>query len=94
MHSTIKSYHRLRSPSVCTSSKNPQIEQIVLEGTIGFSFIKIYFLMSSRERNFDFIVFENQAFNVTILNFNSTENNSAREVDFSRANTAVAASFS
>ena len=90
----MKSYHLLCSPLACTSSKNPQIEQIVLEGTIGFSFIKVCFLISFRSRNFDFIVSENQAFNTSIVNFNSTENNSAREVDFSHANTAVAASFS
>ena len=50
--------------------------------------------MSSISRNFGFIVFENQAFNVSIVNFNSMENNSAREFDFSRANTAEAASLS
>ena len=33
------------------------------------------------------MVFENQSFKVSTVNFNSTENNSAREVDFSRANT-------
>ena len=59
-----------------------------------FFFIKICFLISFTSKNFDFTVFENQAFNVSIVNFNSTENNSAREVDFSRANTTEAASFS
>lgn len=50
--------------------------------------------MSFNSINFGFIVFENQAFNVSIANFNSMENNSAREVDFSRADTEEAASFS
>ena len=50
-----------------TSSKNPQIEQIVLEGTIRFSFIKNCFLISFTSRNFGFIVFENQAFNLSIV---------------------------
>ena len=63
-------------------------------GTNEFSFIKFCFLTSFRSRNFDFIVSENQTFNVSIVNFNSTENIAAREVDFSRANTASAASFS
>ena len=52
----------------CTSIKNPQTEQIVLELPIGFSFIKICFLILFRSRNFVFIVFENQAFNVSIIN--------------------------
>ena len=47
--------------------------------------------MSFTTKNFGFIVFENQSFNTSTVNFNSTENNSAREVDFSRANTANAA---
>ena len=41
--------------------------------------------MSSISRNVGFIVFENQAFTVSIVNFNSMENNSEGEVDFSRA---------
>ena len=81
-HSTVNSYHRLCSPLVRTSRKNPQIEQIVLEDTTGFSFIKICFLISFTSRNFGFIVFENQVFNVSIVNFNLAENNSVREVDF------------
>ena len=40
------------------------------------------------------MVFEKQSFKVLIVNFNSTENNSAREVDFSRAHTADAAFLS
>ena len=50
-----------------TSSKNPEIERIVLEGTIRFSFIKNCFLISFTSRNFGFIVFENQAFNLSIV---------------------------
>ena len=46
------------------------------------------------KKNFDLIVSKNQAFNVSIVNFNSTENSSAKEVDFSRANPASAVSFS
>ena len=41
--------------------------------------------MSFKSRHFGFIVFENQSFNTSIVNFNSPENYSAREVDFSRA---------
>ena len=48
--------------------------------------------MSLSWKNFGFIIYENQSCNV--LNFNSTENNSTREVDFSWAKTAEAASFS
>ena len=36
----------------------------------------------------------NQLFNVPMVNFNSTERSSVREVDFSRTSTTVAASFS
>ena len=50
--------------------------------------------MSFKSRNFGFIVFENQSFNMSIVNFNSPENYSAREVDFSPSNTVEAASFS
>ena len=42
-------------------------------------------------KNLSFIVFENQSFKVLTVNFNSTEINSARKVDFSRTNTADAA---
>ena len=38
--------------------------------------------------------FVNQSFKVSTVNFNSTENHSASEVDFSRAETTEAASFS
>lgn len=93
-HSTTKSYYRLCSLSACTSSKNPQREQVVLEERIGFSFKKICFLMSFSSRTFGFIVFEKQLSKVSIVHFNSTENSSAREVDFSRANTAETASLS
>ena len=46
--------------------------------------------MSSSSKNLGFMTLENQSFNMPIVNFNSTKNNSAREVDFSRANTADA----
>ena len=40
------------------------------------------------------MILENQSFKVSLMvNFNFTENNSAKDVDFSRANTAEAASF-
>ena len=45
-------------------------------------------------KSFDFIILEKQSLSVSIVNLNSTENNSAREVDFPPANTAEAASFS
>lgn len=46
----------------------------------------LYFLMSLNSKNFGFIIFENQSLRISIVNFNSTENNSEREVHFSRAN--------
>ena len=49
--------------------------------------------MSSISKNFGFMILENQSFKVSTVNFNLTENNSARNVAFSRANTAEAASF-
>ena len=42
--------------------------------------------MSLNSKNFGFIIFENQSLRISIVNFNSTENNSEREVHFSRAN--------
>ena len=39
------------------------------------------------------MILENHSFKVSTVNFSSTENNSARDVDFSQANTAEAASF-
>ena len=39
------------------------------------------------------MILENQSFEVSMVNFSSTENNSAKDVDFSGANTAEAASF-
>ena len=39
------------------------------------------------------MIFENQSFKVSTLNFNPTENNSARDVAFYLANTAEATSF-
>lgn len=54
-------------------------------------FLKICFWMLFKSRNFiGFILFENQLFKVSIVNFSSTENGSVRKVDFSRANTAEA----
>ena len=38
-HSTIKSYQRLFSPPANKLRKKPHIEQVVLEGTVGFSFM-------------------------------------------------------
>ena len=40
------------------------------------------------------MILENQSFKVSLMvNFNFTEKSSAKDVDFSRANTAEAASF-
>ena len=50
--------------------------------------------MSFSSKHLGFMTLKNQSFNMSIVNFNSTENNSAREVDFSQANTADASSFS
>ena len=49
--------------------------------------------MSSSSKNFGFMILENQSFKVSMVNFSSTENSSAKDVDFSRASTAEAASF-
>ena len=94
-HLTIKSYHRnLPSPFASTSTKKPQIVQVVSEVISRFSLINKCFLLSCSSKNAGLIVLENQLFKVSTVNFSSTENNSAREVDFSRSRTAVAASFS
>ena len=58
-----------------------------------FPFYISAFFMSSISKNVGFIILENQSFKVSTVNFNSTENNSARDTAFSRANTAEAASF-
>ena len=50
--------------------------------------------MSFNSKKFGFTVFEDQSFNTSIVNFNLTENNPAKEVNFSRANTTQAASLS
>ena len=50
--------------------------------------------MSFNSKNVGFILFENQLFKVSIVNFSSTGNSSARQVDFSPANTAESASLS
>ena len=91
--STTKLYHRLCSPSTSTLSKNLQIEHVILKGIILFFLMKICLLTSLSSKNFGFIIFVNQSFKVSTVNFNSTENNSAREADFSRAKTAEAASL-
>ena len=70
------------------------MEFVVSDGTIGISFTKIFFLMSLNTKNFEFIMLENQLFKVSSVNFNSTENSSAKEVDFSHANMAEATSLS
>ena len=50
--------------------------------------------MSSISKKCSFIIRENQSLKVSTVNFNSTENNSAKDVAFSCNNTAEAASFS
>lgn len=59
-----------------------------------FSSIKCFLLTSLSSNNFGFILFGNQLLSVFIVNLSSTENSSARDVAFSRAKTALAASFS
>ena len=49
--------------------------------------------MVSISKNFGFKIDENQSFKVSAGIFNYTEKSLASEVDFSRANTASAASF-
>lgn len=71
-----------------------QMKQVVLEGTMGYSLINTCFQMSRTSRNFILIVFLNQLFKVSTVSLSSTENSSAKEVDFSRTRTAVTASFS
>ena len=70
-------------PSPSTSNRKPQIEHLVFESTIGFSFKNFCFLMSSTSKKFGFLIPENQSFKVSMVNFSSRENSSAREVDFS-----------
>ena len=50
--------------------------------------------MPFNSKKFGFTVFENQSFNTSIVNFNLTENNSAKDASFSRANTTEAVSLS
>ena len=75
------------------SKRKLQIKQIVFVLFIGFSFLYVFFFMLSISKNFGFMILENQSFKVSTKNFNLTENNSARNVAFSLANTAEAASF-
>ena len=75
------------------SKRKLQMKQIVFVLFIGFSFLYVFFFMSSISKNFDFIILENQSFKVSTVNFNLTENDSARNVAFSCANTTEAASF-
>lgn len=49
--------------------------------------------MSSTSGNLGFMIFENQSFKVSTVNFNPTENNSAKDVPFYLANAVEAASF-
>ena len=57
-------------------------------------FLFIYLLfMSSTSGNLGFMIFENQSFKVSTVNFNPTENNSAKDVPFYLANAVEAASF-
>ena len=70
------------NPSSSASNKKPQIEQTVLELTAGFSLTKTCFLVSSSSKDFGFIMVENHLFIVSIVNFSSTQNNSARDVYF------------
>ena len=81
-HSTIKSYQRnLPSPFASTSSKKPQIAQVVSEAISGFSLINKCFLLSCSSKSFGLFVLETQLFKVSIVNFSSIE----------RVRTAVAA---
>ena len=80
-------------PTLSMSKRKLQIKQIVFVLFIGFSFLYVFFFMSSISKNFGFMILENQSFKVSTVNFNLTENNSARNIAFSRANTAEAASF-
>ena len=75
------------------SKRKLQMKQIVFVLFIEFSFLYVFFLCHQSQKNFDFIILENQSFKVSTVNFNLTENNSARNVAFSCANTTEAASF-
>ena len=75
-----------------TSASSTQ--HVVLVEIIEFSFRNICFLMSSNSINIGLILFINQLFNVSIVNFNSTEKRSARNVNFLQERTAVLASLS
>ena len=56
--------------------------------------MKIWFFISFGSKYLGFRVLANQSFKVSAVNFNSTKNNSAKEVEFLQANTANAASLS
>ena len=80
------------SPGALISSRNPQIQ--VLSGKSLFFSIKSFLLTLLSSKNFGLILFENQLLSVSIVNFNSTEKSSVREVAFSRTKTALAVSLS
>ena len=88
-HSTTKS-NQLFSPSTAIGKSQIQHNESL---SIGLSFLNFYFLTESISKKFGLISLENQSFRVSMVNFSSTENNSAKEVDFSQASTAEAASF-
>ena len=56
--------------------------------------MKSLLLTSLSSKKFGFILLEKQLLSISIVNFNSTEKSSAREVAFSHSKTAVAASLS
>lgn len=70
------------------------MKQIVFALTIGFSLVKIWFFISFGSKYLGFTVLANQSFKVSTVNFNSTKNNSAKEVEFLQAKTANVASLS
>ena len=70
------------------------MQRVVLEGTMEFSLINSRFLYHLTREILTYLLFANQLFKVSIVNFSSTENSTANELDFYRARTAVAASFS
>ena len=59
----------------------------------GFLFLHSFFLKESNSKNLGFIILPNQSFKVSMVNFNSIEKSSAKDVHFSLDSTAEVASF-
>ena len=74
-------------------SLNPQIQH-VLDQFRGFSFTNIYFWISFNSINLDLKTSLNHLTKMSIVNLNSKDNSSKKDVDFWLTKIFVAASFS